>query len=252
MYITAKDYLWQILSAAFFWVFMICCSTYFLTGIIPGHQTISSFCFLHVTFYRTICKLREACDCLNSHSPPPVSSSGWRSSRLSSSWTAWIYGTESSQFHLPEAANQVHFYVSPINSSTHCFLMLRSLTCLTAMLTLTELMEPSIRTFSLSLRLITTGWRSNSLLLLEMGINTQLTIIYLGSNRCLTLITPARCHVRLTVLLLLACCVSPPLERRNSPGRGRPAEWRALRWDTDATLPSEERNKEMRIIPREE
>lgn len=43
------------------------------------------------------------------------------------------------------------------------------LTCLTAMLTLTELMEPSIRTFSLSLRLMITGWRSNSLLLLQVG-----------------------------------------------------------------------------------
>lgn len=41
------------------------------------------------------------------------------------------------------------------------------LTCFTAMLTLTELMEPSIRTFSLSLRLMITGWRSNSLLLLD-------------------------------------------------------------------------------------
>lgn len=41
-------------------------------------------------------------------------------------------------------------------------------TCLTAMLTLTELMDPSIRTFSLSLRLIITGWRSNSLLLLKI------------------------------------------------------------------------------------
>lgn len=40
------------------------------------------------------------------------------------------------------------------------------MTCLTAMLTLTELMDPSMRTFSLSLRLITTGWRSSSLLLL--------------------------------------------------------------------------------------
>lgn len=40
-------------------------------------------------------------------------------------------------------------------------------TCLTAMLTLTELMDPSIRTFSLSLRLIITGWRSSSLLLLK-------------------------------------------------------------------------------------
>lgn len=39
-------------------------------------------------------------------------------------------------------------------------------TCLTAMLTRTELMEPSIRTFSLSLRLITTGCSSSSLLLL--------------------------------------------------------------------------------------
>lgn len=48
-----------------------------------------------------------------------------------------------------------------------------SLTCLTAMLTLTELMEPSIRTFSLSLRLMITGWRSNSLLLLEVGRNTH-------------------------------------------------------------------------------
>lgn len=42
------------------------------------------------------------------------------------------------------------------------------LTCFTAMLTRTELMEPSIRTFSLSLRLMITGWSSNSLLLLEM------------------------------------------------------------------------------------
>ena len=32
---------------------------------------------------------------------------------------------------------------------------------------------------------------------------------------------------RLTVLPPQACCVSPPLERRNSPGRGRPAVWHA-------------------------
>lgn len=36
-------------------------------------------------------------------------------------------------------------------------IMLVLITCLTAMLTLTEFMDPSMRTFSLSLRLITTG-----------------------------------------------------------------------------------------------
>lgn len=39
----------------------------------------------------------------NVHLRPQVSSSGWRSSLLSSSWNAWIYGTESSQSHLPAA-----------------------------------------------------------------------------------------------------------------------------------------------------
>lgn len=48
-----------------------------------------------------------------------------------------------------------------------------ALTCLTAMLTLTELMEPSIKTFSLSLRLMITGWRSNSLLLLKRTRETH-------------------------------------------------------------------------------
>lgn len=41
--------------------------------------------------------------------------------------------------------------------------------CLMAMLTRIELMEPSMRTFSFSLRLITTGVSSNSLLLLQYG-----------------------------------------------------------------------------------
>lgn len=48
---------------------------------------------------------------------------------------------------------------------------------------------------------------------------------------------------RLTSLPLLACCVSPPLVRRNSPGRGRPAVWHAQRWDTGATLLSESENR---------
>ena len=47
-------------------------------------------------------------------------------------------------------------------------------TCLTAMLTLTELMEPSMRTFSFSLRLIITGWSRSSLLLLWRGRIIQL------------------------------------------------------------------------------
>lgn len=54
------------------------------------------------------------------------------------------------------------------------------LTCLTAMLTLTELMEPSIRTFSLSLRLMITGWRSNSLLLLKEGKTHNSFSVHIG------------------------------------------------------------------------
>lgn len=44
---------------------------------------------------------------------------------------------------------------------------------------------------------------------------------------------------RLTVLPPQVCCVSPPLERRNSPGKGRPAVWHAPHWDMGARLPSE-------------
>lgn len=120
-------------------------------------------------------------------------------------------------------------------------------TCLMAMLTLTELMEPSIRTFSLSLRLMITGWRSNSLLLLEGSRKrhkrTLLTFCQ-RHNQCLHVSRGFdRCceAVILTVLPPLACCVSPPLARRNSPGRVQPAEWHAQRWDMGARLPSEGR-----------
>lgn len=52
-------------------------------------------------------------------------------------------------------------------------------TCFTAMLTRTELMEPSIRTFSLSLRLMITGWRRSSLLLLKVERNNPPSLICL-------------------------------------------------------------------------
>lgn len=117
--------------------------------------------------------------------PPPASFSRWRSSLLSSSWSAWIYGTESFQSHLPtqdylglqillESFGELSFHNKRFNVKQYFagekkwLHTVTWLTCLTAMLTLTELMEPSIRTFSLSLRLMITGWRSNSLLLLKM------------------------------------------------------------------------------------
>lgn len=96
--------------------------------------------------------------------PQLVSSSGWRSSLLSSSWSAWTCGKESSQSHQPEVNFTNTDMLVCVNES-FCK-KIQSLTCLTAMLTLTELMDPSMRTFSLSFRLMTTGWSNSSLLLL--------------------------------------------------------------------------------------
>lgn len=108
-------------------------------------------------------------------------------------------------------------------------------TCLTAMLTLTELMEPSIKTFSLSLRLIITGCRSSSLLLLRnKKVKTYNWSIYNMHCSVWTLM-----FQWLTLLLPLACCVAPQLGRRNSPGRGRPARSHAPHWDMGVRWQSE-------------
>lgn len=67
------------------------------------------------------------------------------------------------------SAQKNHKYLQKIVwqwQARHLSLKVHHLTCLTAMLTLTELMEPSIRTFSLSFRLMTTGCNRSSLLLL--------------------------------------------------------------------------------------
>lgn len=181
------------------------------------------------------------------HPPPLVSSSGWRSSQLSSSWIAWIYGTGSSQSRPPAAADQSalptqfrSLYESNWKTAKDTGTQTAEWpTCLTAMLTLTELMEPSIRTFSFSFRLMITGWRSNSLLLLEIRKNIQFIFSKGKTQVSWTAQLSSLSSQWRTVLPPLACCVSPPLVRRSSPGRGQPAGWHAPRWGMGVRLLSE-------------
>lgn len=111
------------------------------------------------------------------HLPRMVYGEEWRSCQHAASWSPWTCDTVSFLSHQP-AQHTMTIHSATVLAVSDAMLRqyrinvmsVPSSTCLMAMLIRSEFIEVSIRTFSFSLRLITTGCRSSSRLLLYIAI----------------------------------------------------------------------------------